>query len=107
MKDRFLCKYLPDKEMKSWYIDVIPALPFDTNEYEVSARYSTFFLIVDRYSKGMYLCIPNWNIGMEIVDGDDYYWNYSKLSEKYPQLSKVDRISIVNALSIIKHYNED
>lgn len=107
MQYKFLCRYLPDKRMKNWSIEVYPVWPFDTKEYEVRAKNHTFFVIVDQYYQGMYVCIPNWDIVMEIVDEDDYDNNYSELSKKYPQISKVDRISIVNALSIIKHYNED
>ena len=102
---RFWCNYIPDKRLKPWYIDVSPAKPFDTEEYEVCAKGSTFIIIVSHYSQGIYMCIPNWSVGMEIVDADDYYWNYEKLSEKYPLIKKIDRISIVNALNAIKYYN--
>lgn len=65
-----------------------------------------FHIILGQHSQGRYLCIPNWGIGMDIADPDDCFWNYEHLRAEYPKLSKVDAVSIVNALSAIKHYND-
>jgi hypothetical protein len=45
-------------------------------------------------------------IGMDIADPDDCFGNYEHLRAEYPKLSKVDAVSIVNVLSVIKHYND-
>ena len=41
---------------------------------------------------------------MDIAAPDDCFWNYEHLRAMYPKLGKVDAVSIVNALSAIKHY---
>ncbi|ERI68428.1 hypothetical protein HMPREF1548_04087 [Clostridium sp. KLE 1755] len=43
---------------------------------------------------------------MDIADPDDCFGNYEHLRAEYPKLSKVDAVSIVNVLSVIKHYND-
>lgn len=91
--------------METWQGTIVPLWPFDPQDFEVCARGSSFHIIMGKHSSGSYLCIPNWGIGMDISDPDDCFWNYEHLRENYPKLRKVDAVSIVNALSAIKHYN--
>lgn len=106
MQKIFTCSYMPDRRLKPWKGTICPLLPFEPVDYEVCAQGSTFHIIVGSHSNGQYLCIPNWGIGMDIVDPDDCFWNYGHLTDFYPNLSKTDAISIVNALAAIKHYND-
>lgn len=106
MEKRFICSYLPDKGMETWKGTICPMQPFDPVDYEVCARDSMFHIILGCYSGGHYLCIPNWNIGIDIVDADDCFWNFGHLTSAYPNLNRVDAVSIVNALAAIKHYND-
>lgn len=106
MEKTFTCRYLPDRQMQPWDGTICPLLPFEPADFEVCARGSMFHIIIGHHNSGRYLCIPNWGIGVDIVDPDDCFWNYSQLSSFYPKLRKVDAISIVNALAAIKHYND-
>ena len=102
----FTCLFLPNGQMKPWQGTICPLLPFEPADFEVCSRGSMFHIILGQHSQGRYLCIPNWGIGMDIADPDDCFWNYEHLRAEYPKLSKVDAVSIVNALSAIKHYND-
>ena len=90
----------PDSNEKSWTGRIRP-LNINRNEYEVTARGSTFHLLVGKHAYGKYLCIPNWGIGTEISSLSDCFWNRERLEQDYPELSKVDIISIVKALEAI------
>ncbi len=92
--------------MAAWQGTVCPLLPFKPADFEVCARDSMFHIIIGSCNNGRYLCIPNWNIGIDIVDPDDCFWNFGRLTSAYPDLNRVDAISIVNAIAAIKHYND-
>ena len=55
----------PDSNEKNWTGHIRP-LNINRNEFEVTARGSTFHLLVGKHAYGKYLCIPNWGIGTEI-----------------------------------------
>ena len=74
------------------------------NEFKVTARGSTFHLLIGKHSYGKYLCIPNWKIGTEMSSLSDCFWNSERLEQDYPDLSKVDIISIVKALEALSRY---
>ena len=63
----------PDSNEKNWTGHIRP-LNINRNEFEVTARGSTFHLLVGKHAYGKYLCIPNWGIGTETV-------SYTHLSE--------------------------
>lgn len=106
MEKKFICRFLPDKGMETWNGTICPLLPFEPAGYEVCARDSMFHIIIGNYINGRYLCIPNWNIGIDIADPDDCFWNFGRLTSAYPDLNRIDAISIVNAIAAIKHYND-
>lgn len=62
------------------------------------------YLMVGKHTYGRYLCIPNWGIGTEISSLSDCFWNRERLEQDYPELSKVDIISIVKALEALSSY---
>ena len=90
----------PDSNEKNWTGHIRP-LNINRNEFEVTARGSTFHLLVEKHAYGKYLCIPNWGIGTEISSLSDCFWNRERLEQDYPELSKVDIISIVKALEAL------
>ena len=63
----------PDSSEKSWSGHIRP-LNININEFEVTARGSTFHLLVGKHSYGKYLCIPNWGIGTEMASLSDCFW---------------------------------
>ena len=93
----------PDSNEKNWIGHIRP-LNINRNEFEVTARGSTFHLLVGKHAYGKYLCIPNWGIGTEISSLSDCFWNRERLEQDYPELSKVDIISIVKALEALSSY---
>lgn len=105
MNESNKCRFMPIKG-SPWPITVEPLMPFDPIDYKVSARGSSFHIIIGQHSYGLYLCIPNWGIGMDIADPDDCFWNYERVCQMYPEVSRIDAISIANALWAIKHYSE-
>ena len=64
----------PDSNEKNWTGHIRP-LNINRNEFEVTARGSTFHLLAGKYAYGKYLCIPNWGIGTEISSLSDCFWN--------------------------------
>ena len=48
----------PDSNEKNWTGHIRP-LNINRNEFEVTARGSTFHLLVGKHAYGKYLCIPN------------------------------------------------
>lgn len=55
-------------------------------ELEVTARYSSFHILCGKHRYGNYVCIPNWNIGTELSEFSDSFWNYERLTTYYPNL---------------------
>jgi len=70
-------------------------------EIEVSARGSYFHILFGDHAYGKYLCIPNWDVGCELADFSDTFWNTERLTR---QLKKVDAISVAQALAAVKQY---
>ena len=69
---------------------------------EVSAREAFFYLIFGQYSHGgNYLCIPNWDVGSELADYSDIFWNTERLSRR---LKPVDAVTVARALAAVKPY---
>lgn len=73
-------------------------------ELEVNARGSSFHILCGEHAYGNFICIPNWNIGTELADLSDYFWNFERLTTYYPELSPVDAISITSALKRLNEY---
>lgn len=61
-------------------------------------------MLVGKHAYGKYLCIPNWGIGTEIASLSDCFWNRERLEQNYPDLSKVDIISIVKVPEALNSY---
>lgn len=93
----------PDGNGDTW-TGYIRLLSICKNEFEVTARGSPFHLMIGKHSYGKYLCIPNWKIGTEISSLSDCFWNRERLEQDYPELSKVDIISIVKVLEALRRY---
>ena len=96
------CNGNSDMELQKWSGQVhILQTRHDYCEAEVSARGSSYHLICGRHTDGNYLCIPNWEIGSELGYLSDRFWNLERLTTHFPELPRVDAISIVDALVAI------
>lgn len=104
MEFTYTCQLWLDEQKELWTGTICPLMPFDCNEYEISARGSSFHLIIGRHCHSRYIYIPTWNIAMDISWLDDRFWNHEQLSITYPDLSPVDAISIVEALAAIQKH---
>jgi len=70
-------------------------------ELELSARGHHFHILFGKHTYGNFLCIPNWDIGCELADYGDTFWNTERLSR---HMKKADAISIAQALAVIREY---
>jgi hypothetical protein len=75
----------------------------DPCEAEVTSRGNSFHVIVGKHSYGNYLCIPNWNVGSELADLTDSFWNEERL-RTYTKLKKIDACTVATALSILANH---
>lgn len=76
----------------------------DYFEADVSGRSSGFHIIAGQYEHGGFLCIPAWNIGCEIGDYNDSFWNFERLKGL---LGVVDAITVVTGISNISYMMEE
>lgn len=64
-------------------------------EMEVSARGYFYHVIFGSHTYGNYVCVPNWNVGCELADYSDLFWNIEHLSRI---ISNQDAITIATAV---------
>lgn len=100
----YVCQLYLNGQKESWTGIICPLMPFDSNEYEISAHGSSFHLVIGRHCHSQYIYIPTWNIAIDISELDDRFWNREHLLRTYPDLSPVDAVSIVEALAIIQKH---
>ncbi|MFR0953733.1 MAG: hypothetical protein ACLSGK_13455 [Lachnospiraceae bacterium] len=62
------------------------------------------YIFVLQLSTFLFYNKHNWGIGTEISSLSDCFWNRGRLEQDYPELSKVDVISIVKALEALSSY---
>lgn len=104
MEFTYICQLWLDGQKETWTGTICPLMPFDCNEYEISASGSSFHLVIGRHCNSQYIYIPTWNIAMDISWLDDRFWNREQLLRTYPDLSPVDVVSIVEALAAIQKH---
>ncbi|MDD7024166.1 MAG: hypothetical protein PUI37_04805 [Oscillospiraceae bacterium] len=104
MEFTYVCSCSLNGGYESWTGTICPLMPFDCTEYIVSARGSSFHLVIGKHEYSRYIYIPTWNIAMDISYLDDRFWNREHLLRNYPELSPVDAVSIVEALAAIKKH---
>ena len=92
----------PDSNEKTWTGHIRP-LNINRNEFEVTARGSTFHLLVGKHAYGKYLCIPNWDVGTELSSLTDLFWNEERLRH-YSRMKKADACTIVLALKVLAEH---
>lgn len=63
---------------------------------------SGFFFIVGKYASGCFISVPAFNVGSELADYGDYFWNNERLASI---MNKVDAATIAEALRTLKANN--
>lgn len=70
----------------------------DSLEIDITGKGSRIYAVVGHCRYGNYICIPSWNIGCELADFRDTFWNSERLEK---QLGISDAITISYALKSI------
>lgn len=96
----YVCAIQSGKQKKKW-LGEIRLLESDEKNYEVeiTGRGTYFHAIAGRHHYGNFICIPNHDVGCELSDFSDVFWNRERLSS---QLKKVDAVTVACALSHLK-----
>ncbi|MCI6043276.1 hypothetical protein MR857_08065 [bacterium] len=64
-------------------------------EAEISGRGTYFHVLTGRHKYGNYLCIPNHDIGCELSDFSDIFWNEERLRSL---MRTVDAVTVATGL---------
>lgn len=67
----------------------------NTVELIIEGRGSCMDTVIGKYRTGLYLCIPEINVGCPISSMSDFFWNRSRLSE---QMNQIGAITVAWAL---------
>lgn len=96
----FKCSYRTGKRQASWNGEIKKLHGSKEQcEFECNSRGNYYHVIVGKHDYGNYVCIPNWDVGCELADYVDYYWNVERLAKR---LKKVDAITVATAIREIK-----
>lgn len=63
----------------------------DTIKLIIHGRGSRMDTIIGRYRIGLYVCIPDINVGCPISSMSDFFWNRERLSE---QMNQTDAVTV-------------
>ncbi len=66
----------------------------------VSARGNSYHLIFGQQTNGSYLCIPDWNLGSELAQLSDVFWNTERL-QNCCHMKNADAATIAQVLSYL------
>jgi hypothetical protein len=67
-------------------------------EINVSSR-SGFVFLVGKYTSGGFISIPAFNVGTDLADYGDYFWNNERLASI---MNRVDAVTVAEALRALK-----
>ncbi len=73
-------------------------------EAEISGRGTYFHILAGRHKYGNYLCIPNHDVGCELSDFSDIFWNEERLRSL---MRKVDAVTVATGLSHLPALADD
>jgi len=72
----FLCTNQTEKRKTQW-TGVISSIKGNREkcEFEVRSRGHYYHVVIGTHDFGNFVCIPNWNVGCELSDFSDLFWN--------------------------------
>lgn len=73
-------------------------------EAVITARGTSFHVIVGKYQNGNYLCVPNMNFGCELSHFSDTFWNSERIRQHID--NPVDVESLVCGISALCSFDE-
>lgn len=102
----FKCTNTPDRDCpaheREWTGQVgIAIQTADTVELIIHGRGSRMDAIIGKYRTGLYICIPDINVGCPISSMSDFFWNRERLSE---QMNQTDAVTVACALKAAASY---
>lgn len=96
----YICIYESGNRKQRWLGEI--QLLYENDciyEAEIKGRGTYFHVIVGRHRYGNYICIPNHDIGCELSDYSDVFWNQERLSQ---HLKDVDAATVAYGLVHLK-----
>jgi len=99
MPIKFQCKKMIGKQLQTWNGTVTRLINYGSH-YEISIdSRSGFFFLVGHCVNGSFISIPAFNIGSDLADYSDYFWNNERLSSI---MNPVDAATVAEALRCLK-----
>jgi hypothetical protein len=96
----FVCSHRIDKKLTRWTGEITRCKGNEKKcEFEIQSRGSYYHVIIGKHDYGHYVCVPNWDVGCELADYADTFWNTERLSK---QLRIADAVTIATAIREIK-----
>lgn len=90
------------REKKEWKTTVERLQKTNTGfEASITVNNWLFHIVVGKFQFGYYLCIPNWNVGIELASYKDTFWNLEQLIKV---MKREDAISIVTSIKYISEH---
>lgn len=65
-------------------------------ESEINGRGTYFHILTGRHRYGNYLCIPNHDVGCELSDLSDIFWNEERISHL---MRRADAVTVATGLA--------
>ncbi len=103
MKYTCILKDGPLKERWAGELTLLGRVP-GQYEAEISGRGTYFHILAGRHKYGNYLCIPNHDVGCELSDFSDIFWNEERLRSL---MRKVDAVTVATGLSHLPALADD
>lgn len=96
----FICTHKTEKKQMRWAGMITDCKGNKEKcEFELQNRGSYYHVIIGKHDYGHYVCVPNWDVGCELADYGDLFWNTERLAK---QLRIADAITIATAIREIK-----
>lgn len=94
---QYQCTLARGKRKETWTAEIrLLGRSGSCYEAEVTGRGTYFHLIAGKHLYGNYLCIPDHEVGSELSDYRDIFWNTERLSGL---MKKVDAVTVACGLS--------
>lgn len=92
----YQCTLIRGKRKERWNGEIrLLGVSGSCYEAEITGRGTYFHVIAGRHHYGNYICIPNHDVGSELSDYRDLFWNTERLSGL---LKKVDAVTVASGL---------
>jgi len=98
----FLCHEKIGRRSENWTGRVTSLINHGSHyEIHISSR-SGFVFLIGRYINGGFISIPAFDVGSDLADYGDYFWNNERLSAI---MNPVDAATVAEALRALKSHN--